>query len=239
VVESTSEDAPKTIIKKSKSVRRNRVSAKQGRRSNRSLAGRTSAEKPGKREIAAVILVGFMGAGKSSVGKALAAALGWAFEDLDERIERREGRRVHEIFRESGEAAFRHAEHVALRELLKELKEKAEKAVAVGGGAFVQRHNLKLIQSAGVPTVFLDAPVEELWRRCSAQAAEDGIARPLLRSAANFRELCAERRPHYLKASLRQETDGKTVHQVAIELANALGDDFRMQARGRKRGDKN
>jgi len=59
----------------------------------------------------AVILVGFMGAGKSSVGRVLAEHLGWTFEDLDDRIERRERRKVTEIFRDAGEAGFRHAEH--------------------------------------------------------------------------------------------------------------------------------
>ena len=75
----------------------------------------TGRESPGTQPC---ILIGFMGAGKSSVGRALGEKLGWAFEDLDERIERRERRKVHEIFRHSGEDEFRRAEHVALKELL-------------------------------------------------------------------------------------------------------------------------
>ncbi len=180
-----------------------------------------------------------MGAGKSSVGKALAAQLRWTFEDLDERIERRERRKVHEIFRDSGEAVFRRAETSALEELLRELQKRPKKVVAVGGGAFVQPDNSELIAASGVPTIFLDAPAEELWLRCRSQARKDGIERPLLRSVVSFRELYDDRRPHYLKASSRQETAGKTVDQVAVELANALGHHFRMQARSRKRGDEN
>jgi len=61
-----------------------------------------------------VFLVGFMGAGKSSVGRALGQRLNWVFEDLDDRIEAREGRCVVEIFRDSGESEFRRAEHAAL-----------------------------------------------------------------------------------------------------------------------------
>ena len=79
---------------------------------------RAAAKRGRRRKIRAVALVGFMGAGKSSVGRALSEQLGWMFEDLDERIERRERRKVAEIFRESGEAGFRKAEHAALRELL-------------------------------------------------------------------------------------------------------------------------
>ena len=58
------------------------------------------------------MLVGFMGAGKTTVGRMLGAQLGWRFEDLDDRIERRERRTVTEIFRDSGESSFRRAEHV-------------------------------------------------------------------------------------------------------------------------------
>jgi shikimate kinase len=240
VVKSTSENAPKkTITKKSNSIRRKRISAKRDRRFGDRPAGSRSAEKAGERQIAAAILVGFMGAGKSSVGKALAPRLGWAFEDLDDRIERREGRKIHEIFRTSGEHAFRRAEHVALRELLLELKGKAKKVIAMGGGAFVQAGNFKLIESAGIPTVFLDAPAKELWRRCCAQSTKDGIQRPLLRSTSSFRELYEVRRPHYLRASLRVETLEKTVNEISAEVAEAIGQFSGQQHKGRKRGDKN
>ncbi len=158
----------------------------------------------------AVVLIGFMGAGKSSVGRALGERLGWAFEDLDERIERRERRTVPEIFRDSGEREFRRAEHAALTELLSELESGAERVVALGGGAFVQKENARLIEASGVPTVFLDASVEELWRRCDQQARQHAVERPLAGSMGSFRELYEARRPHYLKASLRQETGGKS-----------------------------
>ena len=62
-----------------------------------------------------------------------------------------------EIFRDSGESEFRRAEHAALKELLKELRAGAERIVALGGGAFVQKHNARLIEAGGIPTVFLDA----------------------------------------------------------------------------------
>jgi shikimate kinase len=157
----------------------------------------------------AVFLVGFMGAGKSSAGRALARQLDWPFEDLDERIQARERRSIEQIFRESGEPEFRRAEQDALRELLAELGP-SPRVVALGGGAFVRAENAALLEQAGVPVVFLDAPVEELFRRCQQ---ERQVERPLYEA----------RRPHYLAAALRIETGGKEIDTVAAEVARALG----------------
>ncbi len=181
-----------------------------------------------------MVLIGFMGAGKSSVGRALADLLGWKFEDLDERIERRELRRVHEIFRELGESEFRRAEHEALRELVGELRKGAAKVVALGGGAFAQERNAALITKE-VPTVFLDASVEELWRRCQLQAEQVGLERPLMKAWESFGELYDQRRPHYLKASLRQKTGGKMVKEIAEEVMQALGLERGLGRRGDKK----
>lgn len=170
-----------------------------------------------------VFLVGFMGAGKTSVGRALGQHLNWVFEDLDDRIERREGRTVAEIFRDSGESAFRKAEHSALQQVLEELRGGVARVMALGGGAFVQEENAALLAAAGVPTVFLDAPVEELWQRCRQQANEAGAERPLLSSKDQFRELYDTRRRSYLKAGLRTESGARTVDAIAAEIAQALG----------------
>jgi shikimate kinase len=190
--------------------------------------------KIGHQHTRAVILIGFMGAGKSSVGRALGEELGWTFEDLDERIELRERRKVSEIFRDSGESGFRRAEHAALKELLGELHPRAERVIALGGGAFVQAENVRLIEASSVPTVLLDAGVEELWRRCREQVEKRGIERPLLGSLQSFRELYEARRPHYLKASSKQETGGKTVEEIAAALIQALGLDRSRKRRGEK-----
>jgi len=187
-----------------------------------------------KVEPRALILIGFMGAGKSSVGKALGEQLGWTFEDLDQRIERRQERKVHEIFRDSGESAFRQAEHAALKDLLREMDAGAERIVALGGGAFVQERNARLINIGGVPTVFLDAGAEELWRRCKQQAEQHGLERPLLGSLEGFRDLYEARRPHYLKATFRQDTSGKSVEKIAAEIVQALRLDQSPAKRRRK-----
>jgi shikimate kinase len=164
-----------------------------------------------------------MGAGKSSVGRAVGQRLNWIFEDLDDRIAVREGRTVPEIFRDSGESAFRRAEHEALRHVLEELRGGVARIVALGGGAFVQKENADLLLASGVPTVFLDAPVEELWQRCCTQAEEAGTERPLLQSMDQFRKLYEARRQGYSKASLKVQTGNRPVEAIAAEIATKLG----------------
>jgi shikimate kinase len=165
-----------------------------------------------------VFLVGFMGAGKSSVGLALSRKLGWPFEDLDECIEKQECRSIEQIFQQSGEAAFRRLEHAALRSLVRDLGA-SPTVVAVGGGAFAQENNAALLEEVGFPVVFLDAPVEELFRRCQQQE----LNRPLRRDLQEFQRLYEMRRPYYLKAALRIETGGKDVERVVTETMRSLG----------------
>src|SRR5689334_19369553 len=131
-----------------------------------------------------VFLVGFMGAGKSSVGRALSLRLGWGFEDLDDRIQVREARSIAQIFSESGEVGFRRAETEALRELISELGS-SSRVVGLGGGAFVQAENAALLSQTGAPIVFLDAPVDELFRRC----LQEQVERPLRQDREKFHEL--------------------------------------------------
>jgi shikimate kinase len=152
-----------------------------------------------------VFLVGFMGAGKSSVGLALSRKLGWPFEDLDECIEKQECRSIEQIFQQSGEAVFRRLEHAALRSLIRDL----------GASPTV----VAVLEEIGFPVVFLDAPVEELFRRCQQQE----LNRPLRRDLQEFQRLYETRRPYYLKAALRIETGGKDVERVVTETMKRLG----------------
>lgn len=165
--------------------------------------------------VRAVFLVGFMGAGKTSVGRELSRHLGWRFEDLDDRIRAREGRTIPEIFAQSGEAAFRQSELAALRELLKEAASGTPLIAALGGGAFVQPEIASLLERANCVTIFLDAPVEELWRRCGA----DVVERPLRRDQDEFRQLYEARRPRYLRAKMRMDTTGRQVDELVREIA--------------------
>jgi shikimate kinase len=165
-----------------------------------------------------IILVGFMGAGKTTVGRELAFMLGWSFQDLDDRIQAREGRSIEEIFRTSGEEEFRRCENLALRELLSESTARSC-VVALGGGAFAQEQNAALVHESNFPSVFLDAPVDELFRRCQQQ----NINRPLNHSESQFRDLYESRQPQYMTATVRIETNDKSVSDVAREVARSLG----------------
>lgn len=163
----------------------------------------------------AVFLVGFMASGKSSVGPELARRLDWDFVDLDSRIESLEGETVPEIFRAGGETRFRLAETAALRDLLTGPL-KRDSVVALGGGAFVQDINRELLRQW--PSVFLEAPVAELWRR----SLTDGVARPLRHNPEQFAQLYAERLPFYRQASVVVETTGKTLPSICEEIEAAL-----------------
>jgi len=184
-------------------------------------SSRQDVEAPADRRAAAVcaiVLVGFMGAGKTSVGRELGRRLGWPFVDLDDRVEAREKQTIAEIFRSSGEAEFRRAEHDALEELLKEV-EGGPRVIAVGGGAFAQAENTSLLDATMAATVFLDASVDELWKRCG----DDPTERPLRRDEQIFRQLYESRRPCYLRAQVHVNTAGKEVSHIAQEIATSLG----------------
>ena len=165
----------------------------------------------------AVSLIGFMGAGKTTVGQVLATRLGWRFVDLDELIQARDGRTIQQIFEQSGEDAFRALE----RELLQTAvgNQAGGTVLSLGGGAFIDNTNQRLLRENGIPAVFLDAPVEELLRRC----AQPGIVRPLLRDREHFCSLYEQRRPAYMKASFRIETAGKEVGMIVEEIICQAG----------------
>src|SRR5262245_55414701 len=137
-----------------------------------------------------VFLIGFMGAGKTSVGRVLAQRLGWPFQDLDDIIESRLGKSVARIFAEAGESGFRSIESQALQELLSS-KESCHGnwIVALGGGAYAQPLNRAALEEAGAISVLLEAPLEELRRRIQQDGAAGGRSRPLALDEAEFARL--------------------------------------------------
>ncbi len=144
-----------------------------------------------------IYVVGFMGCGKSTVGRALARQLGWRFADLDEDIESRERMSIPQIFDQRGEAEFRRVEHAALAFRIRDIARGIPWVVAVGGGCFAQEANLDLMQNHGV-SIWLDAPLDIVKSRI-AHAAH----RPLARDPGKFEELFHQRRPAYEKADYR------------------------------------
>jgi shikimate kinase len=170
--------------------------------------------------VRAVALTGFMGCGKSTVGRELASLLGWEFADVDSAIETREGRTIREIFRTDGESAFRALEHAMLKSLLSQPM--APAVIALGGGAFVQPANVELLQLHHVPTVFLDVPVDELLQRCAAEEQFSGAnLRPLAPDEKSFRELHAQRLPLYRRSELIVDASRSPSH-VARAIATAF-----------------
>jgi shikimate kinase len=159
-----------------------------------------------------------MGAGKTTVGRALGKRLGWKFLDLDDLIEQREQKTVAQIFASSGEAAFRGMESAALAAALQVCAGAGDLVLALGGGAFVQKVNRDALAKAGAITVLLEAPVEELRRRCTSERK----VRPLAAEQARFSELFAARRADYALAQHRVQTLGKPVPQVTAEIEKLL-----------------
>jgi len=170
---------------------------------------------------AIVALTGFMGAGKTSVGRALAALLRWAFVDLDQEIEARQKLLIREMFQLHGELRFREIETDTLRVILEQVS--APKVIALGGGTFVQSSNADLLRECGARVVFLETPIEQLLQRCAVvtQSSTENL-RPLAADPDAFCALYARRLPHYRSADLTVSTAGKTVEENAGEIASSL-----------------
>jgi shikimate kinase len=147
----------------------------------------------------AIYLVGFMGCGKSTVGRALADELGWSFHDLDEDIERLQSVSVAEIFDTLGEPAFREIETDALRDRVRAVQSGRPQVISLGGGTFLRDENFELVSNNGV-TVWLDCPFSMIERRVSSQTH-----RPLARDPEQLVALFEARKPGYSRADFRVE----------------------------------
>lgn len=161
-----------------------------------------------------ILLLGFMGAGKSSVGRILAKLSGFRFVDLDACIEVEEGLSVPAIFQKHGEPAFRRKEAKALQSELRS----DDVVIASGGGVVTSEEGRKLI--ADLPyVVYLEASFGSIETRL-----QNDTKRPLWKNREAARDLYFQRAPIYgALAKYRVSTDGRTPREVALEIFNAIG----------------
>lgn len=158
-----------------------------------------------------IFLTGFMGAGKTSVGRRLAASLGWPFVDLDAEIEKLAGESVREIFDRAGEGRFREIEAHVLAEAMRQ----DPVVVATGGGTLTFPRNLAAARAAGL-VVWLNPAFATLTRRVGGRGKED---RPLFRDEATVLALYRERLPAYALADVKVDVaPGESVEEVAARV---------------------
>ena len=162
-----------------------------------------------------VVLVGLMGAGKSTVGRRIAAMLGQPFFDADEEIEKAAQMSIAEIFEQFGEAYFRDGE----RRVIARLMELKQGVIATGGGAFVNDETRKLILDRGI-AVWIDCPVATLVERTGRKNT-----RPLLRNgnpAEILSRLHTERAPFYAQAPIRVTSEQGHHSETALAIIGAI-----------------
>jgi shikimate kinase len=159
-----------------------------------------------------IVLVGFMGAGKTTVGGLLAARLGIPFTDSDLEVERRAGKHVRQIFADDGEPAFRQLEHEVIAELLRG----DQKVLALGGGA--ASHDVTRSLLAAVPVVYLRVSYAEAMNRVGGDQGRPMLAR------SDVAALHAERGPLYESvATLTIDVDGRSPDHLAQDILTLLG----------------
>jgi shikimate kinase len=159
-------------------------------------------------------LVGFMGAGKTTLGRKVAERLDLPFFDLDERIEAGSGRKISEIFSEEGETGFRRRETTALRDLV---SREAQGVIATGGGAFTVAANRDLMIGAGL-VVWLDVDTRELLSRVTPGA------RPLWTSREEAEKLHQGRKAFYQRAHRRLDLSNVREEEAIERLYRLLAE---------------
>ena len=162
-----------------------------------------------------IVLIGMMGAGKTAVGKRLANALRWPFEDADAAIETAAGTTIADIFAEIGEAAFREKE----RQVIARLLGREKQVVALGGGAFMDPATRRLVRARAL-SIWLRADLDALLRRTGRRSD-----RPLLAhgdARATLEKLLAQRNPVYAEADIVVDSDKGPLNVVVARVLDAL-----------------
>jgi shikimate kinase len=161
-----------------------------------------------QRHIENIALIGFMGTGKSSVGRLVATSLHFEFIDTDELIEERAGRTISEIFEQAGEAAFRQIE----KQVVAELARAKRTVISSGGGLAANADNLASLKQHAL-VVCLWASPEAIWERVRHQSHRPLLADP--DPLARIRALLLAREPYYRQADVLVNTEMRSVKEVA------------------------
>jgi shikimate kinase len=165
-----------------------------------------------------IVLTGFMGAGKSTLGPLIAQGLGWDFLDTDSAIEARAGKAVAQIFAQQGESAFRALE----AEVIRDQGRRDHLVLALGGGAIETESTRDLLAALDHTCVlFLDAPLDVLVSRCLHQPA--AAQRPVLADREGLLKRFNSRLPYYRNAHLTVTTAGLSPQAVVARILEALG----------------
>lgn len=167
--------------------------------------------------MSSIILVGFMGTGKSVVGRLLAQRLKRPFLDLDRQIEKECGKPIPRIFAEDGEAAFRQREAKAVRQA----SALRQHVIATGGGVMMDEENVRALKAAGV-VVCLTASPDVILKRTGSVVA----SRPMLSSgdpSQRIEELLHLRAPFYAKADFTVDTTDRSVEEIVQEILEKTG----------------
>jgi len=157
-----------------------------------------------------IYLVGFMGCGKTSVGRALAEQLGWRFVNVNEDIEAKAGITISEILETQGETAFRTLEAEAILARVREVQRGRAAVIALGEGAFARDGNRDVLDGNGV-SIWLDASLDVLRERAAMESP-----RPLARDPERFAQLYEKRRETYAKSMYRVDASG-TGPEVVVQ----------------------
>jgi shikimate kinase len=169
-----------------------------------------------------IFLVGFMGAGKSTLGRLLASRLGWEFQDIDILMEETEGSSIIRIFIEKGEPYFRELERRALAQLA---ASPGRSVIACGGGTFCTPENQALMRVSGI-TVWVDQPFDRIWKRRGDLASQ----RPLLRGEAEVSALYEQRTTFYRLATVHLAVDEMEIVDALEVLLRLLRERYGLRA---------
>lgn len=160
-----------------------------------------------------IILIGFMGSGKTTVGKKLAQEMGWQFIDTDRKIEELTGLTITELFKASGEMKFRSEEAL----MIKKIQNQTQSVIATGGGTVVAQENFEILKQMGV-VVYLFAPLDSILKRVKINKDRPLLLQPL----PVVEKLWLERREIYRQADVTVDTRDKDAAEIVKEILDLM-----------------